>query len=108
MHCDICDKFLVEEDTHENILCTRCMTSRETIHCSKCKCKLTFHKFYLKTIEMLKNQKLLSIFSVILCISLVILYLINARLALYVATGVFAFPIVLGSVVLLYFVSISI
>src|SRR5271166_1746728 len=57
MNCDFCRKLLTEADTNESILCTRCMNSRETLHCARCACLLKAHKKYKKFVALLKKQR---------------------------------------------------
>lgn len=57
MNCDACSKKLDEYDTHEHILCTRCMRVAERSHCVRCHCVTNTHKIYSRITTVLKQIK---------------------------------------------------
>ena len=98
MNCDLCCKILIEEDTHEHILCTSCMNARETLHCSRCKCVLKLHTKFSRMVENIKSQKRFVIFVGVLvsCIALILPF--HPMIALRLTLGLIGLPL-LGSLI---------
>lgn len=55
MNCDCCKKILTEDDTHEHILCTRCMDERSKVQCARCRCVISSNKFLKGFLKLLKG-----------------------------------------------------
>lgn len=72
MNCDTCKKSLSEDDTHEHILCTSCMTKQSKTHCFICKCDMDskknrsrITKFRERVNEFLKKE--MPLFTLVVC-----------------------------------------
>lgn len=93
MQCDECNKLLTEDDTNESILCTTCMSSREKLHCIKCKCNLKAHFAYKKVSAFFGKQKkaLLVLAAITFIISAIFPF--YPTVALKLAIGTIGLPI---------------
>lgn len=93
MNCDLCCKILTEEDTHEHILCTSCMSARETLHCSRCKCVLKLHTKFSRVVDKIKNQKRLVILIGVLALLIAMIAPFHPMIALKLTLGLIGLPL---------------
>lgn len=98
MNCDVCDKHIEEDDTHEHILCSACYDSekKRSSHCMLCHGKLIAKNMFTYIGSVLKKQR--KFLLVLGCIFGVVGLMIPfwPLVALKIAIGLIGVPITLA------------
>ncbi len=95
MNCDHCAKLLTEDDTHESILCTKCMQNNGKLRCGKCKREIKIHDFLTRIIKKVNGDKIIFGILFLMPIILVCISPFKPDVAFRMAIGYTTIPVII-------------